>query len=234
MRQATSDSFDVIDVSGGVTFYQQVPGEEVKLSKIGKAAKTSVGMLRFSGGLNIIDDWLRFNKYYLIDRLFAETIKRWFTDKAKIFYGLIAALGAGINETFLTDDITTINKACAKILEDLEAAGYDVDETTQFIIVCNPSLKARISKALASTWATQGINNQVVFNFTAIVMTTKIASTSYYVCVPNIKAQRGEWEDLTERPAQRDERILGAAHIWTGAYNGIIAEAKQFRRCALS
>jgi len=57
-----------------------------------------------------------------------------------------------------------------------------------------------------------------------MVTTTKVAATSYYVCLPGQKAQRGEWEDLTTREPQRNELKLGADHVWTGAYNGVIAE----------
>ena len=235
MRTSNNDTFEVLDISGGVTFYQQLTGEEVKMSQIPSSAKTLVSYLRFSGGLNILDDWLRFNKYYLIDRLFGDTIKSWWTKKATIFYGLLAALSSGINEAFATDDITTINNACSSILTNLEAAGYDVDENAQFVITCNPKLRSRIFKAIAATFVLPNTNNnQLVYNIAAVVSTTKIANTSYYVSLPGVKNQRGEWEDLNARPAQRDERLIGAAHVWTGAYNGIIGEAKQHRRCALS
>jgi hypothetical protein len=77
-------------------------------------------------------------------------------------------------------------------------------------------------------------NNQIVFNVNALVTTVKLANTSYYISLPGVKNLRGEWEDLNARPAQRSELKLGADHIWTGAYNGVIAESKQHRRCALS
>lgn len=235
MRAANNDSFEILDVSGGVTFYQQVTGEEAKLSKLPTSAKTLVSFLRFIGGFNILDDWLRFNKYYLIDQLFADTVRNWFNKKATIFYGLIAALGAGINQAFVTDDVTTINKACAGILIDLEAAGYAVDENSQFVITCNPLVKDRILKALAATYLIPNSNNnKIIHNISTVVSTTKIASTSYYVSLPGGKSQRGEWEDLNLRPPQRNELVLGAAHIWTGAYNGIIGESKQYKRCSLS
>jgi len=235
MRNSMSDNFEVLDVTGGVTFYQQLAGEEAKLSKLPTTAKTSVGFLRFTGGFPILDDWLRFNQYYKIDQLTADTVRRWFDKKATIFYGLIAALGAGINQAFATDDATTINNACAQILTDLDAAGYTVDESSQFVIVCHPTLKARIMKALAAGFLSPNTNiNQVVFAVSAMVTTTKLANTSYYVCLPGQKAQRGEWEDLTTKEPQRNELKLGADHVWTGAYNGVIAETKQFRRCSLS
>ncbi len=234
MRASSNDAFDVLDVSGGVTFYQIKPGGEVKMSTVPKGAKTSVGYLRFAGGLNILDDWLKYNKYYLIDKLFEDTIRNWWGKRATLFYGLLAALAAGVNQAFDTDDITTINNACAKIFTDMEAAGYEVDENAQFVITCNPTLKARIAKALKSTFETQGVNKQIVYNFAYVISTTKIASTSYYVSLPGFKNQRGEWEDLVARDAQRDELHLGAVHVYTGAYNGIIGESKQHRRCALA
>lgn len=234
LRQSPNDTFELLDVTGGVTFYQMTAGEEAKISKLPSSAKTPVSYLRFTGGYNILDDWLRFNKYYLIDDLTADTVRRWWDKKATIFYGLLAALGGGINESFATDDITTINNACAKILEDLSAAGYAVDENSQFVITANPKLRGRIFKALAATFQTATINNQIVFNVNAVISTTKIANTTYYVSLAGGKNKRGEWDDLNLRLPQRNELVLGAAHVWTGAYNGIIGESKQHRRCALS
>jgi len=235
MRNSTSDNFEVLDVTGGVTFYQQLPGEEAKLSKLPATSKAAVSFLRFTGGFPILDDWLRFNQYYKIDALTADTVRRWFDKKATIFYGMLTALGAGINQAFATDDSTTINNACAQILGDLAAAGYVVDEGSSFVIACHPTLKARILKALAASFLNPNSNtSQIVFNISAVVTTTKLANTSYYVCLPGEKAQRGEWEDLNTREPQRNELKLGADHVWTGAYNGVIGETKQFRRCALT
>ena len=235
MRQATNKSFDVLEVSGGVTFYQQKPGERAKLSTLPSAAKTAVSMLRFTGGFAILDDWLRFNEYYKIDELTADTVRRWYDQKADLMYGLITALSSGINETFSTDDVTTINNACANIQVNMAAAGYPVEENPSFYIVAHPLLKMRLMKALANGFLNPNSSNQqIVWPIAGMINTTKIASTSYYVCLPGVKNQKGEWEDLNARPAQRDELVLGADHVWTGAYNGVIGESKQFRRCALS
>ena len=235
MRASNNDSFEIMDITGGVTFYQQIVGEEAKLTKLPTAAKAAISFLRFTGGFPILDDWLRFNQYYKIDELTADTIRRWYDQKATLFYALLAALGSGVNQAFDTDDVTTINNACAKILIDLSDAGYAVDENAQFYLTCNPILRARIYKALANSFINPNTNsNQIVFNIRGIISTTKIANTSFYISLPGGKNKRGEWEDLNARPPQRDELKLGADHIWTGAYNGTIAETKQHRRCALS
>lgn len=235
MRASSNTTFDILDVTGGVTFYQQIAGEEAKLSNLPTSAKTSVGFLRFIGGFPILDDWLRFNQFYKIEELTRDTIARWYDKKATLFYGLMTAMAAGINQAFVTDDVTTINNACAQIITDLDAAGYVVDENADFTITCHPTLKARIMKALSNAFLNpNGNSNQIVFNVNSLISTSKIANTSYYVSLPGVKNQRGEWDDLNTRPAQRNELKLGADYIWTGAYNGVIAEVKQHRRCALS
>jgi hypothetical protein len=235
MRASTNTTFDILDVTGGVTFYQQVLGEDAKLSDLPTSAKTAVGFLRFIGGFPILDDWLRFNQFYKIEELTRDTIARWYDKKASIFYGLVAALGAGINQAFSTDDVTTINNACSQIVTDMAAAGYVVDENASFTLTCHPTLKARMMKALSAAFLMPNSNNnQIVFNVNALVTTTKLANTSYYISLPGVKNLRGEWEELNARPAERSELKLGADHIWTGAYNGVIAETKQHRRCSLS
>lgn len=235
MRSSPSKYFELLDITGGVTFYQQEPGEEAKLSKLPTGAKATVSMLRFTGGFPILDDWLRFNEHYKIDELTADTVRRWYDKKATLFYGLLTALGSGINQAFDTDDVTTINNACAKIITDMSAAGYAVDENSQFYITAHPNLRARIFKALANAFLNPNSNSdQIVFPIAGVISTAKIAATSYYVSLPGEKNKRGEWDDLNARPPQRNELKLGADHVWTGAYNGAIGESKQHRRCSLS
>ena len=235
MRASTSKTFDILNISGGVTFYQQLPGEAAKLSRLPSAAKAAVAMLRFTGGFAILDDWLRFNELYKIDELTSDTVKRWYDKKADLFYGLLGALSSGVNQAFATDDVTTINNACAQIITDMQAAGYGTSAASKFYITCHPSLLMRIYKALAASFLNSNTNNnQLVWQIGGIIPTAKIANTSYYVSLPGVKNKRGEWEDLNTRPAQRNELVLGADHVWTGAYNGAIGESKQHRRCALS
>lgn len=235
MLNSTSKTFEIANITGGVTFYQMKPGEAAKLSRLPTAGKVDVGMLRFTGGFAILDDWLRFNELYKIDELTSDTVTRWYDQKANLFYGLIEAMGAGINQAFATDDVTTINNACSQIITDMVAAGYAVSAASQMYIVCHPSLLARVYKALAAVFTNPNANNnQIVYNIAGVIPTAKISAGSYYVALPGLKAKRGEWESLNTRPAQRNELALGADHVWTGAYNGAIAETKQFRRCALS
>ncbi len=81
LRQAASKTFEIMDVTGGITFMQHQPGEEAELSELPAAAKAVVSMLRFTGGFPILDDWLRFNELYKLDELTDDTVKRWYDQK---------------------------------------------------------------------------------------------------------------------------------------------------------
>ncbi|MCP4747295.1 MAG: hypothetical protein GY874_14315 [Desulfobacteraceae bacterium] len=237
MRQSTSKSFDLLDVKGGVTFYQQLPGEEAKLSKLPSADKAFVSMLRFTGGFSILDDWLRFNEYYKIDALIADTIRRWYDKKASLHYMLLKSLGNEVNQSFDTDDIVTINNACVHIQTGLAKLGYAIAENPSFYLTVHPNLKMRIFKALVSAFLNSNNNtskSQLVWDIKGVISTVKIPADSYYVSLPGGKNMRGEWDDLNARPAQRNELVLGADHVWTGAYNAVIGEPLQHRRCMLS
>ncbi len=235
LRQSTSKTFEIGGITGGVTFMQHEPGEEAELSELPKASKATVSMLRFTGGFPILDDWLRFNELYKLDELTMDTVKRWYDQKADLFYTLMELLSSGINQAYSTDDITTINNACSQIIVALEAAGASVSAASRFYITCHPNLLARIYKALAAVFTNPNDNNnQIIYQIAGVIPTAKIASTHYYVSLPGYKSVRGEWEDLNTREPQRNELKLGADHVWTGAYNGAIASELQHRRCALS
>lgn len=233
MRGSRVKTFSVLDVLGGVTFYQQEPGEPAKLSPVPSSAKTDVGMLRFTGGIPILDDWLTYNEFYLIDQLMENTIIGWWDKKANLFYSLMIAMDASINVAFDTDISTTINNACASILNSMKTKKNTGPK--RFVITCRESDRFKIAKALSASFANANTNlNEIVYNIQAVVPTTYITEAKFYVSLPGLKNNRGEWEDFNARPAQRNELVLGADHVSTGAYNGIIGDKTQHRRCALS
>lgn len=235
LRNSTSKTFELLDITGGITFMQQQPGEEAELSELPTAAKAVVSMLRFTGGFPILDDWLRFNELYKLDELTHDTVIRWYDQKADLFYAMIELLSSGINEAYATDDVTTINNACAKIITDLSAAGMAVSAGSKFYITCHPNVVARVYKALAAVFTNPNANsNQITFQIAGVIPTAKISADHYYVSLPGRKSVRGEWEDLNTREPQRNELTLGADHVSTGAYNGAIGSELQYRRCALS
>ncbi|MCP4259095.1 MAG: hypothetical protein GY774_16540 [Planctomycetes bacterium] len=236
MRASTNRTFNLLNVTGGVTYQQIEPGEQAEMTIVPASTLTPVTGLRFIGGYTVLDDWLKFNEYYMIEQLTEEAEDSWWDDKATIFYNLMVALGAGINVAFDTSIAKTINKAIVEIIAALVAKGVRrVNSNSSFVITCNEADRFVILEALTATFATPNTNRTpVIYNIKAVVPTTKIASGNFYVSLPDGKNGRGEWEDFNARPAQRDELKLGADHVSTGMYNAIIAEEDQHRRCATS
>lgn len=236
MRASTNKTFELLNVTGGITYQQIVPGEQAEMTKVPPSTLTPVSGLRFIGGYTILDDWLRFNEYYKIDQLTEDAEDSWWSDKAAIFYGLLTALSASINIAYDTSMAKTINKACVDIIEKLTAKKFRrVNSNSSFVITCNEADRYAILEALTATFSTPNTNHTpVIYNIKAVVPTTYVTAGNFYVSLPDGKNGRGEWEDFNARPAQRDELKLGADHVWTGMYNGIIAEIDQHRRCATS
>ena len=235
LRNSSSPTFEIMNVNGGVTFHEHLPGEKAKLSTLPKLTKGSVGRIRFTGGFAILDDWIRYNEYYKIDELSEDTVIKWYEDKADFHYALVEALDSSINFAFDTDIVTTINRACADIQIKMRAKGRAIGENPSFTILVNTTRKDLILKALAASFLIPNSNNnEIVHNISSVITTTKVSADNYYICLPEGQNRRGEWEDLNLRPAQRDELKLGADHVWTGSYNSVIADKDQFRRCSWS
>lgn len=233
MRQSTSETFDLLDITNGVTFTQLKKGEPIKVRSI-TTATANVGYLKYGAGLGFLDDWFRFNKYYLMDDILRDVRAKYYDTMSQDHYALFAALSSAVNQAFATDDVTTINNACAQIIKDCNALGFAVGENPVFKIAAGSGLKARIAKALAAGFAVPNSNNnQVVYRIDEVVATPKLADTSYYVVLPGKKLKRAVWDDLNAE-SQRDALRRAEDMTWEGKYNGAIGEAKQVRRCALS
>ncbi|MFA5354219.1 MAG: hypothetical protein WC291_08310 [Thermodesulfovibrionales bacterium] len=232
MRGSGQTSFDILDVSNGITFKEIKPGEKMKVYGI-TDAKMSVSLTTQAAAIGILDRWVDYAQFWNINQAIIEAQAKYYDKQAEDHYALLTAISSGQNQAFSTDDITTINNACAQIFNDLAGKGYVLTGNERFVLRANPTLKSRIEKAFALTFNGMSTSpNQIVYNIDR-VYTTKLASTSYYVGLPGRKAKRGTWKDLSSE-ANRDILRLGTDIAYVGEYNAAIGEEDQFRRCALS
>lgn len=234
MTQSPNQAFRVRNITGtGITFYQRLDGEPPKLSKLPDASDTLVSYLQFTGGVTVPDNWLRFNETWRIPEIMSDAERSFNQSKSAFHYALITALGAGINESFDTDDATTWNNACAGIIEDLRTAGYNVGPNPNFVLLYNHQLSNRVMKAFIQSWLAPNDNistGQITYNLTPVRSTT-IASTSIYVILPGLQSRTATWEALNL--TQKDE-FKASDYIWNAMYNAAIGETAQYKRCALS
>lgn len=240
LRNSNQSEFDIVTTSAGVTFTQKKPGEKVKIRREISEDRTIVPYLTFADGIGILDDWLRFNKFWKVEDVVEEFIAQSWKNKADNHYALITALGAGINQAFDTDDTKTFNNAASAVIRALDAKGSTLGQGAQFDIVCAPENLGRVLKMLEATQGSLMIaytasKEPLAYSVRRVVATPRIASSAghYYLGIPGGKNKRGEWKDLTIETA-RD--IYTRAEDWVGTlqYNAAIGDSDQWRRVAFA
>lgn len=232
MRGSGQTSFDILDVTNAITFAEVKSGARMKSYGI-TDGKSSISKMIIAAAIGILDDWINYAQFWNINQAAIEARSKYYSKMATDHYALLAAISSGQNQAFSTDDITTINNACAQVFTDCAGKGYTLTGNERFVLRANPSLKSRIEKAFALTFNGMSTSpNQIVYNIDR-AYTTKLANTSYYVGLPGRKAKRGVWSDLTAE-TDRDILLRGTDVAYSGEYNAGIGEEDQFRRCLLS
>jgi hypothetical protein len=231
MRNSLQTSFDILDVSNLITFAEVKSGERMKKYGI-QDGKASVSKMIVAAALGILDDWINYEQYWNLNQAAAEAKSKYYDRQATDHYALISA--AAVAQAFSTDDITTINAACASILSACAAKGFTLTGNESFELRANINLKARIEKAFTLTFNSPGPTtpNQLVFTLNR-KYSTKLLTTEYYVVLPGRKLKRGVWSDLSAE-TDRDILMRGTDVAYCGEYNAGVGEAQQVRKCALS
>lgn len=236
LRNAPTPQFEINTTSLGLTWTQRKPGDAVKIRRSPAESQLVVKYLEFAEGLGILDQWLQFNQFWNIDEAVAEFRSTEADKRASLHYGLLTALGAGIDVAFATDDATTFNAAAAAIIRNLANSGYGLGANPQFDIVCAPEKVGRILAFLdakrGSPMIAFGTQDQpIAFSVRNVIATRHVTSadTGYYLVLPGRKLKRGEWLDLTLE-SQRD--IAHSATDWVGRvqYNAAVGDSNQVRR----
>ncbi len=232
MRNAGQEYFDILDVTNSITFAERKTDQPAKVYGI-TSGSSKVTLMDIAAGIGIMDRWIDYAQFWNLNDAIIESRSKFYDKQATDHYALLAAITADQNQAFATDDITTINNACANILNDCAGKGFVLTGNEVFELRANILLKQRIEKAFALTFNSPNTDaNQLVFTVNR-KYTTKLASTSYYVGLPMRKAKRGIWKDLYAE-SQRDAAKGGTDVFYAGQYNAAIGEEDQFKRCALT
>jgi hypothetical protein len=231
MRGSGQTSFDILDISNAITFAEVKSGERMKKYGISDS-KSTVSKMIVAAAIGILDDWINYTQYWNINQAASEAKSKYFDKMATDHYALIAA--GAVAQAFATDDIGTINAACASILSACAAKGYVITGNETFELRANISLKQRIEKAFALTFNSPGPTtpNQLVHTLSR-KYSTKLATTEYYVVLAGRKLKRGIWSDLSAE-TDRDILMRGTDVAYCGEYNAAVGEVQQIRKLALA
>jgi len=243
------NGFEILDVEDGLTFAEVPIGEAAKIYKFG-GAKTTVSFNRYGAGLGwdrtLFDD----KEYWTLENNAIAFRNKWYSSRAEYAYALIDAIGVGqnlawqavtpanvanTNENYnAIRDINTINAACLEILTDLKDKGFDVSPSTPFVLLAPIQLKARILRAMGLlNSGISGTQRGLVYPVTPHFTLGLTSSTTYYVCVPKIKAIFADRMLLTIFD-KFDPQTYSDISVGWGRYGGTIGDTEQFQRCATS
>ncbi len=238
MRDSVQDHFEIIDTNLGITFTQQKAGAEIKIRRAVTDNATVVKYLTFADGIGILDDWIRFQKFWNVEQAVMEFQAKALDQQASTHYGLLTALSSAVNVTGAagTADTVLLNQAFAGTLRKLRGKGYAASQNSGFVIVCAPEDVGRVTKMLTATAGTLIVAYQanvqpVNVHVSAVVASTYIPANTggYYLVLPGRKMQRGNWKDLTVETARN---IYARGNDWTGAmqFNAILGDQDQVAR----
>jgi hypothetical protein len=244
------NSFDLIDVSSGLSFRAVKPGEKAQVYKV-SGDKVSVDFDLYGGALGWSKLWFDDEEYWKIEDAAKEFRARWYMNQAQSHYDLISAARADSDLTWqgsegddtAVRDAATINAACAAILSDMQGLGFDVNANSTFVVVSPVQLLSRLRNAIRVSLlgnVSSGDLSEVNFNV-RLVVTTRLknqalsaAETSqYFVALPGRKIKSGNRMDLTIL-SETDVLAYAETVAGWGRYGAIVGEAKQLRRCATS
>ncbi|WP_130618000.1 hypothetical protein [Dyella amyloliquefaciens] len=236
MRSSPLDRFDILDANQGITFNQVKPGAEVKIRRNVTDSLMSVPYVTFADGVGILDDWLRFQKWWSVSDTVAEFNSKAWDKKAQWHYDLLTALPSSINVAFDTSDTKTLNKAAAGILRKVNAKGYGAGQGAGFVIACAPEDVGRITQMLTASAGSLIVAynkdiQPVTVHVSAVVASTKLPANlgGYYLILPGRKLKRGDWLDLS---IESNRNIYVRANDYVGTFqtNAAIGDQDQVAR----
>lgn len=236
LRGTNQDSFKINTTSTGLTFTQRKPGERALVRREFAEGESTVNYLEFSAAIGVLDVWLQYNQFYRIEEVVNEFIAASYVARSSLFYSLITSQGAGIDESFATDDATTFNNAGSTILQGLKNKGYALGSNLQFDILVDTKRAGRVKAMLEATSGSMMLafgtmDQPLVWGVRNVIVSPQlsVSGTGYYLVLPGRKLKRGEWKSLTIE-GQRD--ATASATDWVGVeqYNGVNGEALQTRR----
>ncbi len=234
MRGSSETTFEVINSNLGITWRRIDGGGNLKPNREIGEGSVAVPYLTYGAALGIQDDWFRFNKFYLVEDAVREFQAKYFSLHADAHYGLLTALGAGVNQAFATSDQQTLNNAAAAVARAMEPKGYG-SGSMQFDIVTSPEQAGRIQLMLEARQGSAFVATQnrqpIAWTVRNVIVSTRItaADTGYYLVLPGLRMKRAQWLD----PQLESDRVAAAAATdWyaRAQFNAVIADTAQVRR----
>lgn len=224
-------TMQVANVNGGaVVFEQKEAGKPANIRRVNTATPATLSSVTWHGALGIDDDARRFDEYDVYEQSVQQVPDLWMDHWASTLSALFVALGAGVNESWSTNLITTLNNAGAQIVEDCGDT-YGVPDRPQLMLYANHRRWDLVQQALASNYSMANDNNsaqELQWDIVPI-FTRKISTASMYLALPGYDMVDAEWDPLYSEFGRDFERGVDA-QVWRTRRNAGILNTAQVRR----
>lgn len=257
LTNVKTSSFTVRNAQSGLTFSRIRDGEKAKVYSV-RGGEVTVSLNLYGGGLDWLKTWFDDGEWWTIEDNALEFRRKWYEDKAVLFYDMIQSLtnsatyntpydGTTNVSTALDHDRLTINEAAADLVSTLKGSGFGVTAGTPMVMLCPIQMRSRVSAALGVTSAVSNANigYTVDYNVTpyytayldyvgpgdvsgAWTGDSGTAKPLGYLCVPGRKNKIGNRMNLTLM-AETDILSFAETVVGWGRYGAYMHEA-QWRR----
>ena len=238
LRDSNHDSFDINTGTFPVAFKQRAPGEKIEIARVPQETEVTVKMVEYGVGVGILDRWVRYNKWWEVQRVVQQFRAQHWDQMAQRHYGLFTSQGAGINVPHISGDdlgVRTLNAAAGQIYRAQQGKGTGVSANTPLWIVTSPERVGYATRILAATQGSLVIAYKGAEPITAriagVISTNHVApdDTGYYLVLPGRNAVRGLWQDLQTEQV-RDAYKRADDIVGTAQYAAILGDNSQVRR----
>ncbi len=234
MIGAQQDYFEINAASMKAAWNIRKPGEQIKLRSAVQDDTLQVKMLELADGLQILDAWLQFNKFYKIEEALSEFINAYYDKKAAFHYGLFTNLtGVTVDVTGYADDVAALNGAAASVHRKMRGKGLPGGENAGLSILVAPEYTAKINKMFTATIGSnivdQGtIKEPLTARINSVISSTHIPedTAGYYLIRTGGRIKKADWKPLTTEE-QRDILVSAKQIVGTGQYNCAIGDTDQ-------
>ena len=156
LTSTKTSSFTVRSAQSGLTFGRVRDGQKAKIYAI-SGGEITVGLNLYGGGLDWMKTWFDDGEWWTIEDNALEFRRKWYEEKAVLFYDMIQSLTNtaafnvpydAIGTTQLETDRNTISLGATELVNSLRDSGFGVTAGTPMVMYCPMVNKGRVEQAL--------------------------------------------------------------------------------------
>lgn len=188
--------FKMRNITNGIAFEEILPGEEVKMAKI-TGAEVTVPFRMFGGGIAYEGAWYMDQDWWSVEEETEAFRSKQYQRLALIHIALVEALSSGVNQSWETDLIQTVNNGCAQLVEDAASAGLEVGKNPTFVWWAPLKMKKAVQYALKAGYfnTNEELNKPLVYDVVPAFSTNFSNNNSGYLCLPGGQMKSGKRMD---------------------------------------